>query len=38
MTAVILVGGLFAFSMHVLLINKRTRLLRRDYRKLKEKE
>lgn len=37
MTAVILVGGLFAFSMHVLLINKRTRLLRRDYYKLKEK-
>jgi len=37
-TAVILVGGLFAFSLHVLLFNKRTRLLRRNYRKLQEKE
>ena len=38
LTAVILVGGLFAFSMHVLLISNRTRLLRRDYHKLQEKE
>jgi serine phosphatase RsbU (regulator of sigma subunit) len=38
LTAVILVGGLFAFSIHVLLINKRTRLLRHNYRVLKEKE
>lgn len=38
LTVVILVGGLFTFSVLVLLINKRTRLLRRDYRKLKEKE
>lgn len=38
LTAVILIGGLFMFSVHVLLFNKRTRLLRRDYRKLKEKE
>lgn len=38
LTAVILVGGLFFFSLHVLLINKRTRLLRRDVHQLKEKE
>lgn len=38
LTTVILVGGLFAFSVYVLLINKRTRLLRSDYHKLKEKE
>jgi serine phosphatase RsbU (regulator of sigma subunit) len=38
LTFVILVGGLFTFSIHVLLFNKRTRILRRDYRQLKEKE
>ena len=38
LTAVILVGGLFAFSLHVLLINKRTRILRRNYKELKKKE
>ncbi|MCK4749459.1 MAG: hypothetical protein KAT15_20535, partial [Bacteroidales bacterium] len=38
LTAVILVAGLFAFSLHVLLFGKRTRLLRRDNRALKEKE
>lgn len=38
LTAVILAASLFAFSLHVLLINKRTRLLRRDNRALKEKQ
>jgi len=38
LTAVILVVSLFAFSLHVLLINKRTRLLRRDNKELKEKQ
>jgi serine phosphatase RsbU (regulator of sigma subunit) len=38
LTAVILGLGLFAFSLHVLLINKKTRLLRRGYRELQEKE
>lgn len=38
LTAVILVGGLFAFSLHVLLINKRTRILRTSYKELVEKE
>ncbi len=35
---VILMGGIFAFLMHVLFRSKRTRLLRRDYRNLQEKE
>lgn len=38
LTLVILVGGLFAFLIHVLLINKRTRILRRDVLELKQKE
>jgi len=38
LTVVILMGALFAFSTHVLLISKKTRLLRRNYNKLKEKE
>ena len=38
LTAIILVGGLFTFSLHVLLISKRTRILRTSYRELKEKE
>jgi serine phosphatase RsbU (regulator of sigma subunit) len=38
LTAVILVAGLFAFSVHLLLFSQRTRLLRRDNRALKEKE
>jgi len=38
LTAVILVVALFAFSLHVLFLNKRTRLLRRDNRELKEKQ
>ncbi|MFH0755973.1 MAG: SpoIIE family protein phosphatase [Bacteroidota bacterium] len=38
LTLIILVGGLFAFSLHVLLFNKRTRILRQDYHLLKEKE
>jgi serine phosphatase RsbU (regulator of sigma subunit) len=38
LTAILLVGGLFVFSLHVLFISKRSRLLRRDYRALKEKE
>jgi serine phosphatase RsbU (regulator of sigma subunit) len=38
LTAVILLGGLFAFSLHVLLIRKRSRILRRNYRELKQKE
>ena len=38
LTMVILMGGLFAFSTHVLLINKRTRLLRRDNKALKIKQ
>jgi serine phosphatase RsbU (regulator of sigma subunit) len=39
LTMVILLGGgLFAFSLHLLLINKRTRILRRDVLELKEKE
>lgn len=38
LTAVILVGGVLSFFLHVLLINKRTRILRRDYRHLKAME
>jgi serine phosphatase RsbU (regulator of sigma subunit) len=38
LTAVILLGGLFAFSLHMLLIRKRSRILRRNYRELKQKE
>ena len=38
LTVIILMGGLFAFSTHVLLINKRTRLLRRDNKALKIKQ
>ena len=38
LTAIILMGGLFAFSTHVLLINKKTRLLRRDNKALKIKQ
>lgn len=38
LTVLILMGGLFAFSTHVLLINKRTRLLRQDYKALKKKQ
>ncbi len=38
LTAIILVGGLFAFSVHLLLISKRTRILRHDYKELKQKE
>ena len=38
LTAVILAGGLFVFSLHVLLINKKTRILRRNYKELKKKE
>ena len=38
LTAVILAGGLFVFSLHILFISKRTRLLRHNYRQLQEKE
>jgi len=38
LTAILLAGGLFVFSLHLFFISKRSRLLRRDYRALKEKE
>ena len=38
LTAVIMLGGLTAFILHILLINKKTRILRSDVRKLREKE
>ena len=38
LTLVIFVGGLLSFFLHILLINKRTRLLRRNYKDLKDKE
>jgi serine phosphatase RsbU (regulator of sigma subunit) len=38
LTAVILAGGLLSFFLHALLISKRTRILRRDYRHLKAME
>lgn len=37
-TAMVLVAMLFGFSLHVLLINKRTRVLRTQTRELREKE
>ena len=38
LTIIVLLAGLTAFSLHVLLINKRTRILRSDVRILKEKQ
>jgi serine phosphatase RsbU (regulator of sigma subunit) len=38
LTAVILGGGLLAFFLHVLLVSKRSRILRRSYREMKQKE
>jgi serine phosphatase RsbU (regulator of sigma subunit) len=38
LTAAVLVGALFMFFLHLLLINKRTRILRTETRRLREKE